>query len=144
MKVMLTILFLTLHLNLLAPEFRTLYLPVPERIWYIDNFDKMLYAFMKVESNFDCDTVNYCNAGGILQLRPEMIEECNRILKLLKQPPKYVLNDRLDSIKSVQIWYIVQRYWNPKYELKRACKIWNPLANEIYYLRIKSTINLNR
>jgi hypothetical protein len=102
--------------------------------------DKMLWAFMKIESNFNTKIVNYKNAGGILQIRPEMIAEANRICKLTNDRRKFVLDDRLDSIKSVQIWYLVQSYWNPDYNLKQACKVWNPRANIKYYLDIKKEI----
>jgi flagellum-specific peptidoglycan hydrolase FlgJ len=36
MKMTLTLILLTLSLQSYCPEFRTLYLPAPERIWYID------------------------------------------------------------------------------------------------------------
>jgi hypothetical protein len=136
-KMTLLTLFLTISLRCIAPVYPVLYIPVAEKIY---KSDPMLYAFMYVESNFDKDTVNSCNAGGILQIRPEMIEEANRILKLRKVALKYVLDDRLDSAKSVQIWYIVQGYWNRSYNLKRAAKIWNPLANKYYYLRINKVM----
>ena len=140
MKKMITIIiFIFLFLPLHAPEYHYLYFQESEGIRV---FDKMLYAFEKVESDFNCDTVNSCNAGGILQITPKMIAECNRITKLLKIPFRCVLSDRLDSLKSVQIWYIVQNYWNLGYDLKRACKIWNPKGDKRYYIRILKNIRI--
>ena len=100
----------------------------------------MLYAFMKVESDFDTDTINKLGYGGILQIGQEMTDEVNRILKLNGFPAKFTLSDRLDSLKSVQEWYIVQHYRNASYDLKRACKIWNPKANKKYYLKIQKVL----
>ena len=131
------LILITISLVLKAPEQRCLYIQRSEGIHV---FDKMLYAFEKVESDFDCDTVNSCNAGGILQIRPEMIEECNRITKLLKMPFLFVLDDRLNKVKSEQIWRIVQNYHNPGYDLKRAAKIWNPKSNPEYLKRIKKAM----
>ena len=132
MKLMLTILLLTITFEVFAPTDKTIILPEGERIHY----DPMLYSFMAVESNFDTDTVNSLGYGGILQIGSEMISECNRILGLKGSPLKYVLEDRLDSTKSVEIWYLIHSWHNKEYELNRACKIWNPLADSRYYTRI--------
>jgi hypothetical protein len=134
----LTLIITMIFLRLQAP---VLIFGYAERMEPIRIFDPILYAFMSVESSFDKDTVNSCNAGGILQIRPEMIDEVNRILRLRKIALKYVLDDRLDSAKSVQIWNIVQGYWNPGYNLRQAAKIWNPLANSEYLKRIKKVLN---
>jgi hypothetical protein len=118
-----TTLILLVSQILHAPEFRTLTILENEPIMFMPKPDKMLWAFMKIESNFNTKIVNYKNAGGILQIRPEMIAEANRICKLTNDRRKFVLDDRLDSIKSVQIWYLVQSYWNPDYNLKQVCKV---------------------
>lgn len=60
------------------------------------------------------------NAEGILQIRPIAIKEVNRILK----ENKYTLIDRQDSIKSIEIFFIIQNYWNPEWDPKKACFIW--------------------
>lgn len=134
MKMILTILiFVFSQVVLHAPEYITLDIIKNEPITFIPKPDRMLWAFMKVESNFDTKVINYKNAGGILQIRPEMIAEANRICRLTHDNKRFVLNDRLDSLKSVQIWYLIQFYRNPGYSLKQACKIWNPGASIKYY-----------
>jgi len=117
-----------------------IFLPIP-KAEPIRVFDPMLYSFQFVESSFDTDTVNSLGYGGILQIGQEMVDEANRICILTGNPACFVLDDRLDSTKSVQMWYIAQNYWNPKYELRKACKIWNPMASEKYYLKLKKMIN---
>lgn len=103
-------------------------------------FDPMLYAFQKVESNFDTDTINRLGYGGILQIGQEMIDEANRICRIEGINQSFTLTDRLDSTKSVQVWYIVQNYWNPYYTLRKACHVWNPLASVRYYQKIKANL----
>ena len=103
----------------------------------IKPFEKMINSFMKVESNFDTDTINRLGYGGILQIGQEMTDEVNRICEITGNPARFTLNDRLDSTKSVREWYIYQNYHNPSYDLKKACKGWNPLASSKYYLKIK-------
>jgi len=139
MKRMTTILILSLFFSVLtAPPDQVVYIVAPERIIV---FDPMLYAFQKIESNFDCEVVNHLGYTGILQEGPEMIAEANRICKLTGNPKRFTFPAAaLDSVKSVQVWYIVQDYWNPKYQLKKACKIWNPLASINYYKKIKKAL----
>ena len=134
MKFPLLISLLLLTTPLLAPVTGFVMIGEGERV---ARYDPIVTSFMFVESGFRKDTVNSLNAGGILQIRPEMIQEANRILKLKGRALKYILDDRLDSAKSVNIWYTVQNYWNPRYELKRAARIWNPKADERYYQRIR-------
>lgn len=136
MRYIFIFLFLLLSANMKAPENTVLILTEGVRI----QFDDMLNSFMWVESNYDTDTVNSLGYGGILQIGSEMIAECNRILKLKGSPLKYVLADRLDSTKSVEMWYLIQGYWNPDYDLTKAAKIWNPLASKEYLKRIKKYI----
>jgi hypothetical protein len=101
------------------------------------NSDKMLYAFQKTESNFRTDVINKLGYTGILQIGQQMIDETNRICKLTKNPARFTIVDALSRAKSVQMWYIVQGYYNPSYDLKIACRVWNPTASAKYYLRIQ-------
>ncbi len=134
---LMTIIILMCFGTLTAPPFITIYVEEADKIKV---YDPMLYAFEKVESNFDTDTINRLGYGGILQIGQEMIDEVNRICKIRSINAKFALSDRLDSTKSVQVWYIVQTYWNPSYTLKNACRVWNPLASKKYYNKIKKLI----
>lgn len=104
------------------------------------HYDSMLDAFMFVESSYRTDVVNSLGYTGILQIGEEMVNEVNRICRIKGIPKSFTLTDRLDSTKSVQMWYIVQSYWNPDYTLKKAAKLWNPLATNNYYKKIKARI----
>ena len=65
------------------------------------------------------------NAVGILQLRPIAIQEVNRILG--KQV--YYLSDRVDSVKSVEIFFIIQQFHNPTFDAYKAAMVWNGGSN---------------
>jgi hypothetical protein len=136
---MIAILILTLYFQIIsAPPNPVIYILRSEEIRI---FDPMLYAFQKVESNFDTDVVNHLGYTGILQEGSEMISEANRICKMTGNPARFKFPDAaLDSLQSVNVWYVVQTYWNPQYSLKKAVKVWNPLASKKYYLKIKKEI----
>jgi hypothetical protein len=62
---------------------------------------------------------------GLLQIKRELVDEVNRIIKIKHLKYKYFkYNDRLNNTKSIEMYYIYQQFWNPNYEFKRACNIW--------------------
>lgn len=134
-KLIILFTFLLINNVLPAPGYKELYIEQPEAIYV---FDPMLYSFKFIESTFNADTINKLGYTGILQIGQEMIDEANRICELKNIPMHFTLIDALDERKSTQIWYIVQDFWNPGYELSKACLIWNPLADSRYYERIKN------
>ena len=122
-----------------APKTNEIFILQPEPI---KQFDNILYTFKMVESSNREKVVNPSGATGILQIMPIMIKEVNRICKKLKNPMRFTLADRFDLPKSVQIWYIVQNYYNAGYDLKKACKVWNSRGGEKYLNAIKKYMNL--
>lgn len=137
-KLLLTILFIFFLGGLYAPVQKAFYI---EQGDVINPYVSMLLAFEYVESNFDCDTINRLGYGGILQIGQQMVDEVNRINGITGNKARFTLSDRLDSTKSVQMWYIVMDYHNASYDLKKATKIWNPKASTKYYDKIKKQIN---
>lgn len=61
------------------------------------------------------------DAAGILQIRPIMVDEANRIVGY----NKYSLDDRWDREKSIELFWDVQNYHNPKMILEDVCHYWN-------------------
>jgi hypothetical protein len=106
----------------------------------IKTFDSILYAFIMTESTNRADAVNSKGYTGILQLGKIMVDEANRICKLTGNPARFNYEDRLDSLKSIQIWYVVQDYRNPTYDLQKAIRIWNPGSGTQYADTIKKYI----
>lgn len=103
--------------------------------------DPILRSVACQETEIDPYLINEVeDAGGLLQIRQIMIEEVNRICKKLGLPDRFVLADRMNPVKAIRIWWIVQNYLNPVYDLKEACLIWNGRGkgNEEYYKSVKN------
>jgi hypothetical protein len=86
-------------------------------------------------------------AIGVLQIRPIMVREVNRILKLQKSDKRFTLKDRFERDKSIEMFYIwknhhhknsdaetIARNWNggPKgYKSNRTLKYWNKVEQQL-------------
>ena len=86
-------------------------------------------------------------AVGALQIRPIMVKEVNRILKIQKSNKRFTLKDRFERDKSIEMFYIWKNYhhkdsdyetiarnWNggPKgYKLDRTVKYWNKVEKQL-------------
>lgn len=75
-----------------------------------------------IESSFNNKALNRPeNAAGIFQIRKIMLVEVNRILgKTI-----YFDSCRFNARKSIEMFLIVQRAYNPSANFKTACKLWN-------------------
>jgi len=60
-------------------------------------------------------------AIGLLQIWPIMIDEVNRLLK----EERYSLEDRWDSLKSIEIFHTYQDIVNPDWDEELAARRWN-------------------
>lgn len=136
MRLVIMIFLLLISVKLMAPSAKSLFIEKIEPV----KFDPMLRAFMRVESNFRTNVVNSIGYYGILQIGPEMIEDVNRICRIKGKMPPVSYTIHPDSLKSVEIWYIIQNYYNGAYDLKRASRIWNSKGGEKYYLKVKKAI----
>jgi Transglycosylase SLT domain len=67
-------------------------------------------ATATVESHLNPRAVGQSEDVGILQITPVMVEEVNRILGR----KKYTLADRLDPVKSVEMYRIYQKHYSGK------------------------------
>jgi len=86
-------------------------------------------------------------AVGALQIRPIMVKEVNRILKIQKSNKRFTLKDRFERDKSIEMFYIWKNYhhkdsepeviarnWNggPKgFKLNRTVKYWNKVEKQL-------------
>lgn len=107
-------------------------LPVDMQFDFFKHKEKCLMSVMKVESGFYEKITGKNNDVGCLQITPVMVREANRILR----KKTYNNNDRFNFEKSVEIFFIVQNYHNPGFDLKSVCKIWNPKAGNYYFERV--------
>ena len=63
---------------------------------------------------------NEPQAKGILQMWPIAVDDVNRILKC----KKYKYQDRMDNKKAIEMFWILQKYYNPEMNLEKMCRIW--------------------
>jgi len=84
--------------------------------------NSLVDAIIHVESRNNPNAWNKReDACGVLQIRPIMIKDVNRILKR----NQYTLNDRWNKTKSIQIFYIIQEYYSPNGTPERIARVWN-------------------
>tara|TARA_A100001037_G_C15150965_1_gene639213 strand:- start:5378 stop:5905 length:528 start_codon:yes stop_codon:yes gene_type:complete len=115
----------------------------------------LVRAMIQVESGGKEDMVGDKNLRvpsiGVLQIRPIMVKEVNRILKRQKIKKKYSLKDRFDREKSIEMFYIwkdfhhecdtdevVARCWNggPRGWKKESTEwYWTKVTREIKKLK---------
>jgi len=97
-----TILFLSL-LAFISTQSMWYYKPIEQPI----AIDTLLNAVMAVESNFDTMAYNSKeNAAGVLQIRPIMVREVNRLLG----EDKYTLKDRWSKAKSIEMFNVIRSH----------------------------------
>ena len=77
-------------------------------------------------------------AAGSLQIRPVMLREVNRILKLQKKSKRFKLSDRYDRQKSIEMFHIWREYHHQNSSFEKIIRNWN--GGPKGYLR-KSTKN---
>jgi len=122
-SILLCLLFISQSFKALDYDYKTTYTNVVEH--KIDSkhnkINKIIIAIVNYESSGNTNAVNHReNAVGILQIRPIMVKEVNRLSDI-----KFTLRDRYDSIKSVKMFKIYQKHFNPKWNFERACRLWN-------------------
>lgn len=81
-------------------------------------------AIMKVESNGNPNAVSGASVGA-LQITPLLVAECNNILRARKSKKRYKLKDRLNVAKSIEMFLLIQSFYNPKNSIEKAIRSWN-------------------
>jgi len=90
------------------------------------NLTPLVNALMWVESR--CDTSAYCkreDAVGVLQIRPIMVREVNRILRLKGSSYTYTLEDRWSKDKSIEMFNVVANYYHETSSYEKIARCWN-------------------
>ena len=62
---------------------------------------------------------------GVLQIRPVMVREVNRILKILKVDKKFKMKDRYDREKSIEMFVIWRDFHHPDGDFETIARNWN-------------------
>lgn len=94
----------------------------------VDEWQLLIKALIHVESRGNSRAVGSCDDVGVLQITPIYLREVNRICG----EERYVLEDRYDSTKSVEMFNIYQQHHNKKADIVRAARLHNPKAGSKY------------
>ena len=87
-------------------------------------------------------------AVGALQIRPIMVREVNRILKLQKSDKRFTLKDRFERDKSIEMFYIWKNYHHKNSEPEVIARNWNggpkgykSSRTEKYWIKVENQLN---
>ena len=90
------------------------------------DWNPVIDAIIAVESEGNAKAIDHSGRScGILQITPVLVEECNRILKILKSTKRYVLGDRFNAAKSKEMFLLYQSFYNPQNDVEKAIRSWN-------------------
>ena len=118
------------------------------------DYNRLITAIGTVESGLNDNARSGVHAG-FLQISKVCVTECNRINKLKGISTRYTLQDRFNHQKSIEIFWIIQNFYNPKGDLKdddrieRMIRLWNggpgwvknPRKTDGYYKKVIKVYN---
>ena len=91
--------------------------------------DKLITALIQVESMGNDSAVGDTHLSepsvGVLQIRPIMVREVNRILKKQKSSKRYKRKDRFNRNKSIEMFIIWKNYHHPEGGFETIARNWN-------------------
>ena len=85
---------------------------------------------------------------GVLQIRPVMVREVNRILKKTGSTQRFKLKDRFDRQKSISMFLFWKNYHHPKDGFEEIARCWNGgprgyknKRTEKYWIKVQKQLN---
>lgn len=85
-------------------------------------WEKLVKAISLIESQHNEKLTSKCGRYvGILQISKITVDECNRILG----EKRFNYNHRYNKKHSIEMFYIIQNYYNPNNSIEKAIRIWN-------------------
>ena len=82
----------------------------------VDDWMMLQEAIALTESNFEEGAIGGGNALGIFQITPIYVDECNRLIKKME----YKHEDALNIEKSIEMFNIIQDYYNKDRDIDQA------------------------
>jgi len=99
----------------------------------IPEVDNLINALIMVESSGNDSAVGDTHLGepsiGVLQIRPIMVREVNRILKLKGTKHRYKLKDRWDRENSIEMFLIWKEFHHSDSDYEEIARSWNGGTN---------------
>ena len=105
------------------------------------DWNPVMEAIILVESEGNPRVVNG-NQVGAMQITPNMVRECNNILKARGSDLQYKMSDRYDVEKSKEMFLLIQSQYNKSNNVEKAIRSWNGGPNysnrgtERYYQKV--------
>ena len=102
----------------------------------IDPIELLVGAMIMVESGGNDSAIGDRHLGsqyavGALQIRPIMVKEVNRILKLKGSKHRYQLKDRYDRDKSIEMFTIWYEFHHNDDDFEAIARTWNGGTNGV-------------
>ena len=105
--------------------------PIKEMVVGVPQIDEsqLVKALIIVESQGNDSAIGDTHLGepsvGVLQIRPIMVREVNRILKLKKTKLRFKLRDRFDRDKSIEMFTIWKEFHHKDSDFETIARNWN-------------------
>ena len=87
-------------------------------------------------------------AVGVLQIRPIMVREVNRICKIIGSHQRFTLKDRFDRDKSIHMFLIWKEFHHKDSDAEKIARNWNggPKGYKVnrtekYWLKVEKQLN---
>jgi hypothetical protein len=120
----------------------------------IDNREELIEAMAFVESGGNPATIGDINLGtpsvGLLQIRPIMVREVNRILRKQGLDKRFKNSDRKSGDKSIEMFNIWANAYHLKSSYEKMARNWNggpkgykKSATAHYWKKVQNYVTLN-
>ena len=94
-----------------------------------DSISLLVNALIHVESSGKSDAVGDTHLDfpsiGVLQIRPIMVREVNRILKKKGNKKRFKLKDRFNRLKSINMFMVWKNHYHSQGNLETIARNWN-------------------
>lgn len=105
--------------------------PIKEIVVDVPNVDEfeLVNALIQIESRGNDSAIGDTHLGepsiGVLQIRPIMVREVNRILKLKGTKHRFKLKDRFSREKSIEMFTIWKEFHHKDSNYEEIARSWN-------------------
>tara|TARA_R110001592_G_scaffold114630_2_gene314626 strand:+ start:21469 stop:21987 length:519 start_codon:yes stop_codon:yes gene_type:complete len=116
--------------------------------------DDLIEALIQVESMDNDSAVGDTHLPepsiGVLQIRPIMVREVNRICKIMNSNQQFTLKDRFDRGKSIHMFMVWKEFHHKDSNFEKISRSWNggprgPKSNRTlrYWGEVEEQLNIN-
>ena len=119
--------------------------------------DVLYSSIVWVESKGNANAKSKDGSVGIIQIKPVMVKEVNRICKIQGIDKRFTLADRKNPRKSAEMFWIYQEFYNPdlnrdslsKHDMEIMARKWNggpeghrKKATKKYWKKVSKRLNI--